>query len=66
MKLTFISILIVSGMFSCRSYESVATTTTGNKVIIAKNNSFLFGALSSVVVCDLDGNKLTNCQSSEP
>jgi len=46
------------------SYGAVATTTDG-KVVIIRNDSFLFGALRKVFVCKVTDAGVANCQSAD-
>lgn len=46
------------------SYAGVAVTADGHAVI-ARNDSFLFGALRSVSVCQVTPQGLTACASNE-
>lgn len=45
------------------SYGGMATV--GDKVVIAKNDGFLFGALRAVYVCKVNDNGLTECHSGD-
>jgi hypothetical protein len=45
------------------SYGSIATT--GDKVVITREDSFLFGALRKVFVCKVTDAGVANCNSAE-
>ncbi len=47
----------------CTSYVGVAQV--GDKVVVAKNNSFLFGVFRRVFVCKATDGGLQNCQKNE-
>ncbi len=46
------------------AYNAIAVTADGHAVI-TRNDSFLFGALRSVSVCQVTPGGLTACQSNE-
>ena len=43
----------------------VAPAVAGDKVVIAKNNAFLFGVLNTVYVCKITDKGLTACADNE-
>lgn len=45
------------------AYAGVAAT--GDKVVVARNDAFLFGALRKVFVCKVADAGVTGCQSAE-
>ncbi len=54
---------MVSGaLFGC-SYGGVATV--GDKVVIARNDSFLYGALRKVFVCKVADSGVSSCASAD-
>jgi len=53
---------MVSGVFGC-SYGGVATV--GDKVVIARNDSFLYGALRKVFVCKVADTGVSSCQAAD-
>ncbi len=46
------------------AYGAIATTTDG-KVVITRNDSFLFGALRKVFVCKVTDGGVASCQSAD-
>jgi len=63
LKLFFVGLLLtMAAMASACSYAGVAATDD-ETVVIAKNNSFLFGILNSVHVCKVSDSGLSNCSS---
>jgi hypothetical protein len=61
------AVLLAAGMFAgalpgC-SYGMIATT--GDKVVITRNDAFLFGALRKVFVCKITDNGAASCAESE-
>ncbi|MCP4674626.1 MAG: hypothetical protein GY854_03755 [Deltaproteobacteria bacterium] len=59
----FAAALLAATVASC-SYGAIALTPS-NKLVVMRNDAFLFGALRSVYVCDVTGTGLTNCVKSE-
>jgi len=51
-----------SGAFGC-AYGGVATA--GDKVVVARNDGFLFGILRKAYVCKVSDAGLTACQTNE-
>jgi hypothetical protein len=47
----------------CTSYAGAAIS--GDKAIIAKNNSFLFGVFRTVYVCKMADNGVSDCKSTD-
>jgi hypothetical protein len=66
MKLSIALVLaaaaLSSGLTGC-AYGSIATT--GDKVVITREDSFLFGALRKVFVCKVTDAGVANCNSAE-
>ena len=54
---------VLAGTMSGCSYGGVAVV--GDKVVVAKNNGFLFGILNSIYVCKLGDNGLHGCAAGE-
>jgi hypothetical protein len=52
----------VASLSGC-AYGGVATT--GDKVVITKNDSFLFGIMRQVYVCKVGDSGVTNCKTAE-
>lgn len=46
------------------AYGAIATTTDG-KVVITRQDSFLFGALRKVFVCKVTDGGVANCQAAD-
>jgi len=63
MKKGLLLLLVVSTLGGC-SYGSVAAVGT-DKVVIARNDMFLFGALRKVFVCKPTRRGLARCSSNE-
>ncbi|MCB9640789.1 MAG: hypothetical protein H6728_06380 [Myxococcales bacterium] len=47
-------------------YSGVAMNQSGSKVAILQNDSFLFGALRKVYVCEVDGIQIVRCRAQTP
>jgi hypothetical protein len=66
MKKTLASMLILgtlaSSLGGC-AYGGVGVA--GDKAVVARNDSFLFGILRKVFVCKVTEGGLTNCNASE-
>ncbi len=61
----FVLVMIASAaVLSSCSYAGVATTADGH-VVIAQNNSVLFGMLNKVFVCKVTPSGVTNCATAE-
>ena len=62
-----VSLLVVAGvlgtMAGCSSYAGAAAS--GDKVVIASNNGFLFGAFRKVYVCKVTEKGLASCGDNE-
>lgn len=58
----FLMTLLAATMLSGCSYAGL--TTVGNKVVVARNDGFLFGALRKVYVCKVTDTGLTDCSSA--
>lgn len=54
---------LFAGVLSGCSYGMIAPV--GDKVVIARQDNFLFGALRKVFVCKVGDQGLTNCSSAE-
>ncbi|HWL87431.1 MAG TPA: hypothetical protein VNO21_16620 [Polyangiaceae bacterium] len=67
MKKIFVLLLSVSSLATvlpaCTSYAGVGTV--GDKAVVAKNNSFLFGILRKVYVCKVTDQGVSNCNHNE-
>lgn len=55
--------LLVAGTLGGCAYG--AATVSGDKVVIARQDSFLFGALRKVFVCKIADTGLTGCAAAE-
>ena len=53
----------IAGALPGCAYGSIATT--GDKVVIARQDGFLFGALRKVFVCKVTDAGVANCGSAE-
>lgn len=58
-----VAALSLGGMLTGCAYGGVAAV--GDKVVIAKNDSFLMGALRAVYVCKVTDTGLTECKSGD-
>lgn len=47
------------------SYGQVATTQDGSKVVVTRQDGFLFGALRKVFVCKVADGGVAGCSESE-
>lgn len=64
-KMLAVGILLTAlAVLSACSYAGVAAVDK-DTVVITKNDSFLFGALRSVHVCQVTDSGLTNCSSKD-
>jgi hypothetical protein len=54
---------VLAGTLSGCAYSGVAAS--GDKVIVARNDAFLFGLLRKVYVCKVTETGLTQCSSGE-
>ncbi len=54
---------LLATSFGC-AYGGVATTADG-KVVIARNDGFLFGVMRAVYVCKVTDTGVTSCAASE-
>ena len=66
MKLSIAMVLAASALTSAMTgcaYGSIATA--GDKVVITRNDGFLFGALRKVFVCKVTDAGTANCGSAE-
>jgi len=61
-KMAVAALVVAASAAGC-SYAGVAAA--GDKVVIAKNNAFLFGVFNRVFVCKLTDAGVTDCQKSE-
>lgn len=50
---------------SACSYGGVAMNADGTKAVITRNDSFLFGLLRQVYVCQVSDQGVTNCNKSD-
>lgn len=62
-KLFVVGMLLGTTVAGC-SYAGVATTAD-NKVVVTKNNGFLFGILNAIYVCDVTPGGLANCKAGD-
>ena len=60
---TLLAVASLAGSVSGCSYGMIATT--GDKVVITRQDGFLFGILRKVFVCKITDGGTTNCQSSD-
>ena len=59
----FLAATVLSGaIFGC-SYGGVATV--GDKVVIARNDGFLYGALRKVFVCKVADSGVSSCAAAD-
>jgi hypothetical protein len=66
MKMIKMSVLaagLAASLGAC-GYAGVAATADG-KVVIARNDGLLFGALRKVYVCSVDASGVTGCVSAD-
>ena len=66
MKLSIAIVLAASALGSALtgcSYGGIATA--GDKVVITRNDGFLFGALRKVFVCKVSDAGVTSCQEAD-
>ena len=47
------------------SYGAIATTQDGSKVVVTRNDMFLYGALRKVFVCKVADGGVAGCAESE-
>lgn len=62
--LAVLALGVLSGALGGCAYGGVGVGA-GDKVVIARNDAFLFGALRKVFVCKAADNGLQNCQNNE-
>lgn len=62
MGLVVVGALALASAAGC-AYSGAATT--GDKVVVLRNDGFLFGALRKAYVCKVTDNGLTNCVTGE-
>ena len=55
--------LVAAGMLNGCAYAGVSAS--GDKVVIARNDGFLFGALRKVYVCKIGDAGVTDCQTAD-
>ena len=55
--------LVIAGSLSGCAYAGIAAV--GDKVVVTRNDLFLFGVLRKVFVCKATDAGLTDCSSSE-
>jgi hypothetical protein len=60
---TMLAILAIGTVASGCGYAGAATT--GDKVVVLRNDMFLFGALREAYVCKVTDAGLSDCKSSE-
>ena len=58
------ALAMIGGVLSGCAYGGVAMSADGNKAIVLRNDSFLFGALRSAYICDVKGNDLACTKAS--
>lgn len=58
-----VAAMALGGALTGCAYGGVAAV--GDKVVIAKNDSFLMGALRAVYVCKVTDNGLSECKSGD-
>ena len=58
-----LALIVGVGLLGACSYGSIATA--GNAVVITRNDSFLFGALRKVYVCQVTPQGATGCAANE-
>lgn len=58
-------VLLTAALGSGCGYGGIAMNAAGDKVAIARNDGFLFGALRKVFVCKASDNGVTQCAESE-
>lgn len=64
MKTIFALLFVAASFVSGCAYAGVAATSDG-RVVIARNDGFLYGLLRKVFVCNVGPTGVTNCQSAE-
>jgi hypothetical protein len=65
MKLSIALVLVASALTSATGCGYGGVAATGDKVVITRNDSFLFGALRKVFVCKVTDAGVANCGSAE-
>jgi hypothetical protein len=63
--LGFILAVATAAPLSGCMYGSIATTQDGSKVVITRNDGFLFGALRKVFVCKVADGGTAGCAEAE-
>jgi hypothetical protein len=61
-KYLVLSVVAAAALSGC-GYAGVATA--GEKVVVTRNDGFLFGALRTVYVCQVTDAGLKNCQEGD-
>jgi len=57
-------VLLTGGVFLGCSYAGVAVA--GDKVVLPRNDDFLYGMLRKIYVCKVTAEGLTECVAGEP
>jgi hypothetical protein len=65
MKLSIALVLVASALTSATGCGYGGIATAGDKVVITRNDGFLFGALRKVFVCKVTDAGVANCAASE-
>ena len=65
MKKTLGLLLIAGALGTGCAYGGVSLNAAGDRALIARNDSFLFGLLRKVVVCRADDNGVSDCREAE-
>ena len=63
MKKLVVAVLATCTLGGC-SYAGIATTPNG-KVVVARNDALVYGALRKIYVCDITVGGLANCKTAE-
>ena len=59
-----LALAFASPMAGC-AYGAIATTQDGSKVVVTRQDSFLFGALRKVFVCKVADGGVSGCGEAE-
>lgn len=63
--LGFILAVATAAPLSGCSYGAIATTQDGSKVVVTRNDMFLYGALRKVFVCKVADGGVAGCAEAE-
>ena len=63
--LGFVLAVATAAPLSGCAYGAIATTQDGSKVVVTRNDSFLYGALRKVFVCKVADGGVAGCAESE-